>query len=77
MPIVQTLDIQTYYEESGRDEPLLFINGLGATTTSWAQQVPAFSQDFRVITYDLRGHGRSSHPPGPYSIPQFAADAAT
>jgi pimeloyl-ACP methyl ester carboxylesterase len=77
MPIIQTLDIHTYYEQSGRGNPLLFIHGLGATTTSWALQVPVFSSGYRVVTYDLRGHGRTSRPRGPYSIPQFAGDAAS
>jgi len=76
MPIIEASDIQTYYEVAGHGEPVLFIHGLGATTTSWALQVPAFSGHYRVIAYDLRGHGRTSHPPGPYSIPQFAGDAA-
>jgi pimeloyl-ACP methyl ester carboxylesterase len=33
-----------------------------------------FSQHFRVIAVDMRGHGRSAKPPGPYSIPMFAND---
>jgi 3-oxoadipate enol-lactonase len=76
MSIIPTADIDTYYEASGQGDSLLFIHGLGATTTSWSLQVPAFSEHYRVITYDLRGHGRSSRPPGPYGIPQFAGDAA-
>jgi 3-oxoadipate enol-lactonase len=76
MPSIRTRDIDTYCATAGSGEPLLFIHGLGSTADSWVLQVPAFADAYRVITYDLRGHGRSSHPPGPYSIPQFAADAA-
>jgi pimeloyl-ACP methyl ester carboxylesterase len=76
MPIVKTLDIDTYYDESGAGEPLLFIHGLGASTTSWQLQVPFFSPRYRVVTYDLRGHGRTARPRGAYSIAQFARDAA-
>jgi pimeloyl-ACP methyl ester carboxylesterase len=74
MPMIQTGDIETYFEQTGSGEPLLFIHGLGATAASWAFQVPVFAAGYRVITYDLRGHGRSGHPPGPYAIARFAAD---
>jgi 3-oxoadipate enol-lactonase len=37
--------------------------------------VPAFSDRFRVLRYDSRGHGRSGVPPGPYSIEDFGRDA--
>ena len=35
-----------------------------------------FSRHFQVINMDLRGHGQSGKPPGPYSVPLFAKDAA-
>jgi len=76
MPLLQTTDVETYYTCVGRGEPLLFIHGLGSDADGWAFQVPAFADIYRVITYDLRGPGRSGHPPGPYTIEQFAADAA-
>lgn len=40
----------------------------------WAWQVPALSVDYRVISVDLRGHGRSPVPPGPYAIGELAGD---
>ena len=33
------------------------------------------ARSFRVIAFDVRGHGRSSRPPGPYSVTLFARDA--
>lgn len=39
-------------------------------------QVPAFSKHYRVVTFDIRGHGRSEKPLGPYGMEVFAADAA-
>ncbi|MDP2322755.1 MAG: alpha/beta hydrolase [Gammaproteobacteria bacterium] len=61
---------------SGDGEPLLLIHGLGSSTRDWELQVPAFSAQYKVIVIDLRGHGRSDKPTGPYSIPLFAADTA-
>jgi pimeloyl-ACP methyl ester carboxylesterase len=58
--------INLHYEVAGAGPPLLFIHGLGSSTRDWDAQVPSFSKSYRVITFDLRGHGQSdSH--GPYS----------
>ena len=74
MPIVNLEAISLYYEEHGAGEPLLFLHGLGSDGRSWEYQRDVFAQQFRVILVDVRGHGRSAKPPGPYSVPQFAAD---
>lgn len=65
-----------YYEEMGEGEPLLLIHGLGSSIRDWELQVDPFAKHFRVIAVDMRGHGRSAKPLGPYSIPMFAADTA-
>jgi pimeloyl-ACP methyl ester carboxylesterase len=49
---------------------------LGSSHRDWEPQVKFFSEHYQVITYDVRGHGRSAKPPGPYSISQFAQDTA-
>jgi pimeloyl-ACP methyl ester carboxylesterase len=76
MPTIRTNDVTLYYEEMGQGDPLLLLHGLGSSTEDWYFQMEPFSQHFRVIALDLRGHGRSSKPPGPYSIPMFADDIA-
>jgi 3-oxoadipate enol-lactonase len=76
MPKLHTRGINVYYEITGGGEPLLFIHGLGSSTHSWQMQVPVFSRYYRVITFDLRGHGRSDKPLEPYNISMFAADTA-
>jgi pimeloyl-ACP methyl ester carboxylesterase len=76
VPKTKVGDIQLYYEEHGRGEPLLLIMGLGASTLSWAEQIPAFAREFRVIAFDNRGAGRSDKPDGHYSIALFAEDTA-
>ena len=76
MTTIQINDIDTYYENAGKGEPLLLIHGLGSSSRNWEKQVNYFAEKYRVITYDLRGHGRSSKPPGPYSMRGFAEDAA-
>jgi len=68
--------IDLYYEITGTGEPLLLIHGHGSSTQDWALQVDYFAQHYQVITFDVRGFGRSSKPSGPYSIRLFAEDTA-
>lgn len=66
--------INLYYQAQGQGQPLVFIHGLGSSTLDWESQAREFSKSYRVITFDLRGHGQSDKPAGPYDIPMFAAD---
>lgn len=74
MPKIQSNGINLYYEIHGAGQPLLFIHGLGSSTRDWEFQVAEFSKSYKVITFDLRGHGQSDKPAGPYSMSMFAAD---
>ena len=65
-----------HYRDEGAGEPLVFVHGLGSSGQDWRKQVDAFSDRYRVITFDVRGHGQSDKPDGPYSIPLFATDTA-
>jgi pimeloyl-ACP methyl ester carboxylesterase len=64
--------IDLYYEERGSGPPLLIIPPLSGT----AYTIPALEPHFRSITFDNRGAGRSSAPPGPYTTRLMADDAA-
>ncbi len=76
MPTLNIENNQYYYEIHGEGETLVLIHGLGSSTRDWELQVPAFANNFRVITLDLRGHGKSAKPPGPYSMAMFTEDTA-
>jgi 3-oxoadipate enol-lactonase len=54
---------------------VLLSNSLGSNTRMWDPQVPALAERYRVVRYDLRGHGRSPAPDGPYTLADLAADA--
>lgn len=76
MPKLRVNNTGIYYEVTGQGKPLLFIHGLASSCRSWKKQVPFFAQHYRVITFDIRGHGRSDRPLlEPYSIKLFATDA--
>lgn len=53
---------------------LLLSNSLGTSLEAWDPQAQALRDTFQVLRYDTRGHGKSSVPPGPYSIAQLGAD---
>jgi pimeloyl-ACP methyl ester carboxylesterase len=48
-----------YWEVAGDGPPLILIHGDGLDRTLWDPQVPALARHFRLVRYDLRGHGRS------------------
>jgi 3-oxoadipate enol-lactonase len=64
------------YGEAGHGPPLVLLHGLGSSRNDWLLQLPTFIARYRTIALDLRGHGGSPKPPGPYRLDQFAADVA-
>ena len=61
-------DDQLYYEVSGEGFPLVLVSGgSGMDLRQWAHVVPALADDYRVISYDPRGIGRSDNPSVRYS----------
>jgi pimeloyl-ACP methyl ester carboxylesterase len=81
MPYLDRAGISIYYEVTeGPDgkPPLLLSHGYGASAAMWAPNVAALAADRQVITWDMRGHGRSDSPEEPeqYSHAACVADMA-
>ena len=76
MAFIDLLEVRTNYRWDGpADKPVLLLsNGLGTNLTMWDLQIECFSNHFRVLRYDQRGHGQSSVPHGPYRIEQLGRD---
>ena len=54
--------------------PVLVLgNSLGTSAEVWDRQVPALSENFTLVRYELPGHGGSDAPPGPYTIAELGA----
>jgi len=53
---------------------MVFVHGYGGYAMQWKNQLKAFSDNYRVIAYDLRGHGRSDAPYSVYSMAEAQAD---
>lgn len=77
LPFVHVNGIDMFYESHGEGEPLFLIHGaFGTHETHWRTQVPFFSEHFRVVSMDLRGHGVTANPTDELSVEMFAADIA-
>ena len=78
MPKLDRDGVQIHYEVQGKGPALLLTHGFSATGEMWAGQLPALTPDFTVITWDMRGHGRSDYPEDPslYSEAATVADMA-
>ncbi|MDH3762385.1 MAG: alpha/beta fold hydrolase [Gammaproteobacteria bacterium] len=62
------------YEISGPiDAPVIvFVHGLGLNRQVWSSYIPRFAARYRVLNYDLYGHGESAPPPGTPSLTMFS-----
>ena len=68
--------IKMYYEDHGKGLPLVLLHGYPLDHTIWDTVVSRLQSQARVITPDLRGHGRSDAPQGPYTMHLMASDVA-
>lgn len=66
--------ISLYWEERGTGEPLVLLHGNGEDHTVFKRQMDYFSQKYRVIAVDTRGHGRSPRGTAPFTFETFARD---
>ena len=76
MPKVQLPNgVRIHYQQVGEGPDLVMVHGLTGNLAVWHLRiVPELSDRFRVLTYDLRGHGLSDTPPTGYSPDAMAED---
>jgi pimeloyl-ACP methyl ester carboxylesterase len=75
MPKALINGVQLHYAQSGRGHDMVMVHGLGANLAFWNLRiVPPLTREFRVTTYDLRGHGRSDVPLSGYTSLEMARD---
>ncbi|MGA0601706.1 alpha/beta fold hydrolase [Caulobacter sp. KR2-114] len=78
MPKLDRDGVHIHYEVHGDGPPLLLTHGYSATAQMWRPQIEPFSKHFKLITWDMRGHGQSDYPDdqGAYSEAATVADMA-
>jgi pimeloyl-ACP methyl ester carboxylesterase len=75
MPKIRVNGLNVHYWQSGAGPHMVLVHGLGGNLAGWhLTMVPELQRDFRVTTYDLRGHGRSDAPPSGYTTRDMADD---
>lgn len=63
-----------HYRIVGQGPRVVFLNSLGTDLRVWDAVVERLSERFECLTADMRGHGLSDAPPGPYTIAGLADD---
>ena len=71
---IEVNGININYAVHGQGPELILIHGFGGNLTYWEPQVRAFSQKFRVITYDQRGCGDSEQPQSGFGFDDFVEE---
>ena len=64
------------YELHGKEGAawLILSHSLACTVRMWDPQIAAFKDRYRILAYDMRGHGASAAPAGPYTLDMLADD---
>ena len=78
MPKLNRNGVELYYEVHGSGPPVLLTHGYSASAHMWEGQVKPFSEKYKLITWDMRGHGRTDYPDdqSAYSEAETVADMA-
>ena len=74
MPKARVNGIDIHYIERGEGLPLLLVHGFQNSHFTFRPIIDRLAGRFRVLALDLRGHGDSDKPAGPYTIQTFADD---
>ncbi|WP_017575635.1 3-oxoadipate enol-lactonase [Nocardiopsis kunsanensis] len=69
-----SVDLHTTVTGPSEAPPLLLGGSLGSTAQMWQPQAEELSTHFRVVRFDLRGHGLSPVPEGPYTMADLGED---
>ena len=64
--------VDCHYSINGSGPPLFLTHGIGAAEDAWRFMLPELSKHFTVVTYDLRGHGKSPVTHKNFNLDEFA-----
>jgi pimeloyl-ACP methyl ester carboxylesterase len=65
MPKLNRDGVNIYYEVHGSGPPLILTHGYSSTSAMWQGQIAALSRHYKLVLWDMRGHGQSDYPENP------------
>ena len=74
MGFIDQNGVKIYYETHGSGDPLILIEGLAQQVSMWKYQIKGLKNLFKLITFDIRGSGKSDKPQSGYSLDLFVED---
>jgi pimeloyl-ACP methyl ester carboxylesterase len=74
MPMLDVDGVGLYYSVKGEGIPIVFIHPPLLTSANFMHQIVELSQTFKVITFDIRGHGRSQYSDQEITYPLIVED---
>ncbi|WHY96532.1 alpha/beta fold hydrolase [Peribacillus simplex] len=74
MPMLNVDGISLYYSVKGNGVPIVFIHPPVLTSVNFQYQMEELSEEFKVITFDIRGHGKSQYSRLPVTYPLIIED---
>lgn len=72
--VINRMNIKLNYLEKGKGKPLILLHGNGESLEYFVHQIEYFSNNYRVLAIDTRGHGKSPRGDAPFTLTQFAED---
>ncbi|OGP90796.1 MAG: hypothetical protein A2157_04920 [Deltaproteobacteria bacterium RBG_16_47_11] len=74
--LIKANGIRMNYELSGKKEApvVMLCHSLGSSLGMWHPQMETLESNFRVLRYDIRGHGKSDAPKDPYTLELLGED---
>ena len=74
MPNIAVNGVRLNYIDKGEGPAIVLVHGFQSSGFAFAPIIDRLAERFRVLALDLRGHGDSGKPPGPYAIQDFSND---
>jgi 3-oxoadipate enol-lactonase len=71
---IKANNISISYRINGKGDNFVLIHGAGDNLNMWDHQISVFSESYRVITYDVRGHGDTESPETEYTMSLLSED---
>lgn len=75
MAFFETSDgVKLFYQQKGEGKPIVLVHGWSSDHTAFEQPFEELSRKFKVVSFDLRGHGASDRPEHGLTLKRFATD---